>query len=161
MTYCCLWQWTEILKAYLLNYRSKHVHCSPIREKPAIIDSKRISLSWENVSKGTHIVSGATSYCEASYVSRGVTLKRITSKLYNALRNDRTYLQQLGKGYLLPKTSQARELRTVVTHAVTLTTLLSFSISIQQQYHCPLLASIVQIANGLHSENVHAIAVIL
>ena len=72
-----------------------------------------------------------------------------------------TYHQQLEKGYLLPKTSQAYELRTVVTHAVTLTALLSFSISIQQQYHCPLLVSIVQIVNGLHSENVHAIAVIL
>ena len=49
----------------------------------------------------------------------------------------------------------------VVTHAVTLTVLLSFSMSIQQQYHCPLLVSIVQIINGLHSENVDAIAVIL
>ena len=77
------------------------------------------------------------------------------------MRNDRTYHQQLGKGYLLPKISQAHELSIVVTHAVTSLVLLSFSISIQQQYHCPLLVSIVQIINGLHSENVHAIAVIL
>ena len=66
-----------------------------------------------------------------------------------------------GKATFCPKLPRPMKLRTVVTHAVTLTTLLSFSISIQQQYHCPLLVSIVQIVNGLHSANVHATAVIL